>query len=141
MPNQDSYPKTFLAILVKSTKTKDGMEIASDFHSRIRMSREERGLSQEELARMMNEKVGVIQKAESGIRPTDSILNKFSKTLGVILLVESVPYNHTIVSPDTERKMTISDAGESDGSKVRQKKQKKKGRRLGGSRSGARSRR
>jgi len=121
--------------------TKDAMELAPDFHERIRRSREERGLSQEDLGRMMNEKVGVVQKAESGIRPTDSILNKISKALGISLLVETVPNSHTVVASERDRKMTIADARGSDEGTVRQKKTKKKGRRLGVSRSGSRSRR
>lgn len=121
--------------------TKDEMELASDFHSRIRGAREEKGLSQEDLARMMNEKVAVVQKAESGSRPPDPILNKFSKSLGISLLVESVPNSHTVVASEKDRQMTISDAKGSDGEAVQRKKTKKKGRRLGVSRSGARSRR
>ncbi len=121
--------------------TKDKMELASDFHTRICGAREQKGLSQEDLARMMNERVGVVQKAESGIRPTDSLLNKFSKALGISLLVESVPNSHTVVASEKDRQMTISDARGSDDDTVRNKKPKKKGRRLGVSRSGARSRR
>lgn len=121
--------------------TKDVKELAADFHSRIRRAREAKGMSQEDLARIMNEKVGVVQKAESGIRPTDSLLNKISKALGISLLVDSVPNSHTIVASDNDRKMTISDSRISDEETIRQKKPKRKGRRLGVSRSGARSRR
>ena len=121
--------------------TKDLKELAPDFHSRIRSGRKAKGLSQEDLARMMNEKIAVVQKAESGIRPTDSLLNKFSKALGISLLVESVPNSHTIVASEKDRQMTISDSRSSDEESVRQKKPKKKGRKLGVSRSGARSRR
>ena len=121
--------------------TKDEVELANDFHSRIRNAREHRGLSQEELAREMNEKIGVIQKAENGIRPTDSLLNKFAKSLDVRLFIESISHAHTMVASETDRQMTISDAKNSSGSEPKKKKKKKKGRRLGVSRSGARSRR
>ena len=89
----------------------------------------------------MNVKIAVIQKAESGNRPTDSLLKKFTKELGVRLFVESSPSNHTIVSSKNDRKMTISDAQNDDVKSERVSRAKKKTRRLGVSRSGARSRR
>jgi putative transcription factor len=121
--------------------TKDEMELANDFHSRIRNAREHRGLSQEDLAREMNEKIGGIQKAENGIRPTDSLLNKFAKALDVRLFVESVSHGHTMVTSESDRQMTISDAKKQIEERPKKKKAKKKGRKLGVSRSGARSRR
>lgn len=122
--------------------TKDEVELANDFHSRIRNARKHRGLSQEDLAKQMNEKIAVIQKTENGIRPTDSLLNKFAKALDIKLFVESVSHAHTMVASDNDRQMTISDAKNSPESEPKkQKSQKKKGRRIGVSRSGARSRR
>ena len=121
--------------------TKDEVELANDFHSRIRNARKHRGLSQEELAKQMNEKIAVIQKTENGIRPTDSLLNKFAKALDIKLFVESVSHAHTMVASDNDRQMTISDAKNSPESEPKKKSQKKKGRRIGVSRSGARSRR
>ena len=121
--------------------TKDEVELANDFHSRIRNARKHRGLSQEELAKRMNEKIAAIQKTENGIRPTDSLLNKFAKALDIKLFVESVSHAHTIVASDNDRQMTISDANNSPESEPKKKSKKKKGRRIGVSRSGARSRR
>ena len=122
--------------------TKDEVELANDFHSRIRNARKHRGLSQEDLAKQMNEKIAVIQKTENGIRPTDSLLNKFAKALDIKLFVESVSHAHTMVASDNDRQMPISDAKKSPESEPKkQKSQKKKGRRIGVSRSGARSRR
>ena len=121
--------------------TKDEVELANDFHSRIRNARKHRGLSQEDLAKQMNEKIAVIQKTENGIRPTDSLLNKFAKALDIKLFVESVSHAHTMVASDNDRQMTISDAKNSSESEPKKKSQKKKGRRIGVSRSGARSRR
>ena len=59
--------------------TKEELELSPDFHSRIREAREGRSLSQEEFAKSINLKIGAIQKAENGIRPTDDILKKISK--------------------------------------------------------------
>ena len=122
--------------------TKEEVELANDFHSRIRNARQLRGISQEELAKEMNQKIGVIQKAENGIRPTDSLLNKFAKALDVKLFVETVSHAHTMVASENDRQMTISDAKNPSQSEPKKKKiQKKKGRRIGVSRSGAKSRR
>lgn len=122
--------------------TKDEVELANDFHSRIRNARKHRGLSQEDLAKQMNEKIAVIQKTENGIRPTDSLLSKFAKALDIRLFVESVSHAHTMVASDNDRQMTISDTKKSpDSEPKKQKNKKKKGRRIGVSRSGARSRR
>ena len=70
--------------------TKDAVELAGDFHSRIRDGRKIKGISQEDLARIMSVKKGVIQKVENGNRPTDSILEKFEKALGISLFVEAI---------------------------------------------------
>jgi len=121
--------------------TKDEMELANDFHSRIRNAREHIGLSQEDLAREMNEKIAAIQKAENGIRPTDLLLNKFAKALDVHLFVESISHGHTMVASESDREMTISDAKKQLEESPKKKKAKKKGRKIGVSRSGARSRR
>jgi len=121
--------------------TKDELELANDFHSRIRNARKHRGLSQEGLAKKMNERIGAIQKAENGIRPTDSLLKKFAKELGIQLFVESVAHGHTMVASEGDRQMTISDAKKIVDEIPEKKKVKKKGRRIGVSRSGSRSRR
>tara|TARA_B000000441_G_scaffold121152_1_gene96083 strand:- start:676 stop:972 length:297 start_codon:yes stop_codon:yes gene_type:complete len=98
-------------------------------------------MSQEELARDMNVKIGVIQKAENGNRPIDSTLEKFERSLGISLFVESIPRNHTIVANDSSSQMTISDAKKEVANKTRNRPEKKKGRRFGVSRSGSRPRR
>ena len=121
--------------------TKDEIELAPDFHSRIRKARENRGLSQSELAKSMNLKVSAIQKAENGIRPTDTILEKISKSLGIKLFVESAPSNSRVVESASHREMTISDAATKISTEDRGKVPRKKARRLGVSRKGARNRR
>jgi len=117
------------------------MELAGDFHSRIRNARIGRGLSQENLAKEMNEKIAVIQKAENGIRPTDTLISKFSKTLSIDLFVEKLPNNHRLVASKDDRQLTISDLKDKDVQPTPNKRVKKKTRRFGVSRSGSRSRR
>ena len=119
----------------------DKTELAYDFHSRIRDSRVRKGLSQVDLAKKMNEKIAVIQKAENGIRPTDSLIAKFSKALSVELYVEKIPNNHRMVEKKDDRVLTISDVKDQDIQQSSDRRVKKKGRRLGVSRSGSRTRR
>ena len=121
--------------------TKDAMELAGDFHSRIRGGRKIKGISQEDLARIMNVRMGVIQKAENGNRPTDSTLEKFEKALGISLFTEAIPRSNTMVANESLSHMTISDAKDDLVNKTRKRPEKKKGRRFGVTRSGSRSRR
>ena len=121
--------------------TKDAVELAGDFHSRIRDGRKIKGISQEDLARIMSVKKGVIQKAENGNRPTDSILEKFEKALGISLFVEAISRSETMVANESSSQMTISDAKKDVVNKTRKRPERKKRRRFGVSRSGSRSRR
>ena len=121
--------------------TKDVTELAGDFHARIRNGRKIKGMSQEDLARIMNVKIGVIQKAENGNRPPDSTLKKFERALGISLFIESIPRSHTMVANESSSQMTISDAKNDVVHKNRKRPDKKRGRRFGVSRSGSRSRR
>ena len=61
-------------------------EVATDYDDRIRNAREAEGLSQEELADQLNEKVGVIRKLERGdTLPTDEVQRELESALGVSL--------------------------------------------------------
>ena len=62
-------------------------EIAGDYDSRIRSAREERGLSQEELANELNEKASLIRKLERGdVLPSDAVRKKLERKLDVSLV-------------------------------------------------------
>ena len=121
--------------------TKDSTELAGDFHSRIRTGRKIKNMSQQDLARIMNVKIGAVQKAENGNRPTDSTLEKFERALGISLFVEAMPSSHTMVANESSSQMTISDVNNDVVQSTRKRPDKKKGRRFGVSRSGSRSRR
>jgi putative transcription factor len=61
-------------------------ELALDYPDRIKDARRKRGLSQDELAKQINEKKSVIVKAETGdIRPSDKLVRKFERALGISL--------------------------------------------------------
>jgi putative transcription factor len=61
-------------------------ELASDYDKRIRQARESEGLSQEDLAKSLNEKASLIRKLERGdILPSDSVQKKLERKLDITL--------------------------------------------------------
>jgi putative transcription factor len=61
-------------------------EIAQDYDERLRDAREATGLSQEELAKQLNEKASLIRKLEHGdTLPSDAVQGKLEKALDVDL--------------------------------------------------------
>jgi putative transcription factor len=61
-------------------------EIAQDYDERIRSAREQSGLSQEELAKQLNEKASLIRKLEHGdTLPSDDVQRKLEKALDIDL--------------------------------------------------------
>ncbi len=61
-------------------------EIAQDYDERLREAREATGLSQEELAKQLNEKASLIRKLEHGdTLPSDAVQQKLEKALDVDL--------------------------------------------------------
>ncbi|MFA1611162.1 multiprotein bridging factor aMBF1 [Halobellus rubicundus] len=62
-------------------------EIATDYDQRIREARESRGLSQEDLAKSLNEKASLIRKLERGdILPSDEVQRKLERELEISLV-------------------------------------------------------
>ncbi|WP_227354355.1 multiprotein bridging factor aMBF1 [Haladaptatus salinisoli] len=65
-------------------------EIAQDYDDRIRNAREAEGLSQEDLAKELNEKASLIRKLERGdVLPSDSVQKKLERKLGISLTAGS----------------------------------------------------
>ena len=61
-------------------------EVAQDYHQRIREARESRDLSQEELAKGLNEKASLIRKLERGdVLPSDEMQRKLERALDISL--------------------------------------------------------
>jgi putative transcription factor len=66
-------------------------EIAQDYDQRIRKARESEGLSQEELARQLNEKASLIRKLERGdMIPSDTVQKKLERALDISLSESAV---------------------------------------------------
>lgn len=63
--------------------------LAADYDSRVRNARENEGLTQEELADKLNEKLSLIRKIERGdMRPSEEVRTKLESELGVSLTEE-----------------------------------------------------
>jgi putative transcription factor len=61
-------------------------EVAQDYNQRIRNAREARGLSQEDLAKQLNEKASLIRKLEHGDSlPSDQVQKKLERALEIDL--------------------------------------------------------
>jgi len=61
-------------------------ELAQDYDEIVRSGRESAGLSQEDLARQLNEKASLIRKIERGdTLPSDEVQRKLEKALGIDL--------------------------------------------------------
>jgi putative transcription factor len=61
-------------------------EVVQDYDDRIRTARESKGLTQEELAKQLNEKASLIRKLERGdVLPSDSVQRKLERALGIDL--------------------------------------------------------
>ena len=61
-------------------------EVAQDYDQRIRNAREAEGLSQEDLAKQLNEKASLIRKLERGdVLPSDDVQRKLERKLDITL--------------------------------------------------------
>lgn len=61
-------------------------EVANDYDDRIRKAREEREISQEDLAQQLNEKASLIRKLEGGgVLPSDQVQQKIESELDISL--------------------------------------------------------
>jgi putative transcription factor len=84
-------------------------ELRDDFSKVITDAREKKGWDKRELARRMAVKFNMIQAAESGKRPTDNLIKKLERTLGITLMVEVKPDENRQVGEGSSRGMTLGD--------------------------------
>jgi putative transcription factor len=81
-------PRTFPVLhgKQKDALSRGEMELAEDFNRRIIKGRRKKDLTQEELARRINEKKSVISRLETGeMRPSDRLVKKLEKELDIKL--------------------------------------------------------
>lgn len=84
-------------------------ELASDFSKRVSQARNSKGWDKHQLARKMAEKVNIISNVESGKRPTDSVIRKLERTLGITLMVDVTPDQNRHVNTGDGRGLTLGD--------------------------------
>ena len=89
--------------------TKAEKELVDDFASRISNARMSKGWNQAELGKRMAETVNVIKSSESGKPPTDSVIKKFERVLGIVLMEVSGPTETSRVVKGNNRGMTLGD--------------------------------
>ncbi|MEM4267798.1 MAG: multiprotein bridging factor aMBF1 [Candidatus Woesearchaeota archaeon] len=83
--------------------------IVEDYSTRIKQKREQLGLKQEELAKMLAEKESLIQKMEAGqFEPSIALARKIEKTLK-ITLVEQHEETHDKKFSARKEQLTVGD--------------------------------
>ena len=82
-------------------------ELAEDFGKRITSARKKLNLTHQQLGKKMAETVNVIKSAENGKHPTDSVIKKFERVLGIILMVDSKPEETSRLYKDNSRGLTL----------------------------------
>lgn len=93
----------------KDIMLKREKELHSNFDKIVTRAREERGWDKRELARRMAEKINIINSVESGKRPTDDVIRKLERTLGLKLMVDSKPDENRHVQSGKRRGFTLGD--------------------------------
>jgi len=87
--------------------------LANNYGRKIREEREDRELTMEELANMMNEKTSVIQKVEQEeLKPDQSLAGKISKKLGLDLYVNPKVSDYDDTSSGDSRAATLGDVAD-----------------------------
>ena len=88
---------------------KQEKELVDDFAGRIVAARQSKGWNQSELGKRMAETVNVIKSAESGKPPTDSVVKKLERVLGITLMDYTTPMETSRLTKDSNRGMTLGD--------------------------------
>jgi len=81
--------------------------IITDFNEIIRNAREKMNLTQEKLAKKLNEKVSLIKRVEDGWEPPPSLISKFEKFFN-IKLTEKIE-EKSIDKKSDKKRLTIGD--------------------------------
>mgnify|MGYP001162574259 FL=1 len=93
----------------KNIMLKNEKELSEDFASIIVQARKKKGWNQATLGKRMAETINVIKSAESGKHPTDSVIKKFERVLGIKLMVESKMEETSRVFKGDSRGLTLGD--------------------------------
>ena len=108
-PNSSHGGYTGLGRAGKDIMHRGSKELRDDFARIIKEGREKKGWDKRELARRIAEKFNLIQAAESGRAPTDALVKKLERALGVNLMVDVKPDENRMVGQSDSRGMTLGD--------------------------------
>jgi len=79
-------------------------DLADDFSLRISSARKQKSWNQAQLGKRMAETINVIKSAEAGKRPTDSVIRKFERILGITLMVEHKSIDTRVLDDSPSRR-------------------------------------
>jgi len=117
IPTPKAPEKTQKPILdrIKKPPVKDiykdmNKELVTGWNEIIKKAREKKGLTREELGFKIGERTVTIQKIENGdLRPSDKMIEKLEKELGINLIEEITEASTTIGSTRTGSRLTLGD--------------------------------
>ncbi len=93
----------------KSIMTRSEKDLADDFSLRISTARKQKNWNQSQLGKRMAETVNIVKSAESGKRPTDSVIKKFERILGISLMIEHRSVDTRVLDSGPSRGITLGD--------------------------------
>ncbi len=93
----------------KSIMTRSEKDLADDFSLRISTARKQKNWNQSQLGKRMAETVNIVKSAESGKRPTDSVIRKFERILSISLMVEHKSVDTRALDDGPSRGITLGD--------------------------------
>lgn len=99
---------------IKFSSAKDlispSYELVDDYMDKIRKARQEKGLSHEELANKINERVSIIKKVETGkMRPSQILAKKLEKELQINIHAPLDSESVAIGSKESRKGLTLGD--------------------------------
>ncbi|MEM3588202.1 MAG: multiprotein bridging factor aMBF1 [Candidatus Jordarchaeaceae archaeon] len=88
----------------------ESYDLVDDYAEKIRKAREERGISHEELAKKINERVSIIKKIETGkMSPPETLIKKLEKELQISLYVPLDSKDAVVSSKEQYKGLTLGD--------------------------------
>nr|MDO8080616.1 multiprotein bridging factor aMBF1 [Candidatus Freyarchaeota archaeon] len=101
-------PKT--RSVVKKDFFSNSYELLDDYMDKIRIAREEKGLSHEELAKKINERVSIIKKIETGkMHPSEILIKKLEKELQINIYAPLDSKGVAVGSKEYRKGLTLGD--------------------------------
>jgi putative transcription factor len=95
---------------VKKDFFSDSYELVDDYMDKIRKAREEKGLSHEELAKKINERVSILKKIETGkMHPSEILIKKLEKELQINIYAPSDSKGIDVGSKENRKGLTLGD--------------------------------